>query len=74
MFDFRSVRTPKTMTTAEESDDPGAVEGRILEKAGLYEEAVHLVDELFRMFLKRRISADWQQELVGIRAWIQQAA
>ena len=74
MFDFRSVRTPKTMATAEESDDPGAVEGRLLEKAGLYEEAAHLIDELFRMFLKKRISQDWQQELVGIRTWIQKAA
>jgi hypothetical protein len=72
MFDFRSVRTPKTMTTAEESDDPSAVEGRMLEKAGLYEEVLHLVDELFRMFLKLRISGEWEQELAGIRVWIHQ--
>lgn len=73
MFDFRSVRTPKTMATAEESDDAAAVEGRILEKAGLYEEALRLIDELFRMFLKIRISQAWQGELSGIRDWIQRA-
>ncbi len=71
MFDFRSVRTPKTVATSEESDDPAAVEGRMLEKAGLYEEVLHLVDELFRMFLKLRISDGWAQELDGLRSWIQ---
>lgn len=74
MFDFRSVKTPKTMMASEESDDPAAAEGRILEKLGHYEEIMSIINELFRLFLKLRISENWQNELTGIRNWIQQAA
>nr|MBF0222337.1 hypothetical protein [Desulfobulbaceae bacterium] len=70
MFDFKSVKTPKTMATSEESDDPAAVEGRILEKISLYEQALHLVDEMFRMFLNSRLSDDWENELLRLRKWI----
>lgn len=70
MFDFKSVKTPKTMATSEESDDPDAVEGRILEKISLYEQALHLVDEMFRMFLNCRLSDDWESELLRLRKWI----
>jgi len=70
MFDFRSVRTPKTMAASEESDELAAAEGRILEKVGMLEEALSLVDELFRIFLLVRISADWSQELVKVKDWI----
>jgi len=69
-FEFKSVKTPKTMATGEESDDPEAVEGRILEKIGLYEEVLHLVDELFRLYLNVRLSAAWEAELVKVRNWV----
>ncbi len=59
------------MTSTEDVDDGAAVEGRILEKVGFYEEAMHLIDEMFRMFLKLRISESWGQELEGMRAWVQ---
>ena len=73
MFDFKSVKPPKTMATSEESDDPDAVEGRIIEKISLYEQALHLVDEMFRMFLHVRLSDDWTNELLRLRQWINDA-
>jgi len=70
MFDFKSVKTPKTMASQEDSDDPMAVEGKILEKIGLYEQALQLVDELFRLYLTVRLSPGWEAELARLRAWI----
>lgn len=70
MFDFKSVKTPKTMASQEDSDDPVAVEGKILEKIGLYEQALQLVDELFRLYLNVRLSSGWEAELARLRAWI----
>ena len=70
MFDFKSVKTPKTMASQEDSDDPMAVEGKILEKIGLYEQALQLVDELFRLYLNVRLSPGWEAELARLRAWI----
>jgi len=70
VFDLKSVKTPKTMATSEESDDPAAVEGKILEKIGLYEQALQLVDELFRLYLNVRLSSGWEAELARLRAWI----
>ncbi len=69
-FEFKSVKVPKTMSAGEESDDPEAVEGRILEKVGMYEEVLHLVDELFRLYLTVRLSESWGAELDRIRTWI----
>ena len=71
LMELRNVKGPKTMTTAEESDDPEAVEGRLLEHIGLHETILRTVDQLFRMFLETRVSAEWQQELVKIRDWVQ---
>lgn len=70
MFDFKSVKTPKTMASSEDSDDPMAVEGKILEKIGLYEQALQLTDELFRLYLNVRLSSDWEAELARLQAWI----
>ncbi len=70
VFDFKSVKTPKTMASSEESDDPAAVEGKILEKIGLYEQVLQLVDELFRFYLNVRLSSGWEAELARLRAWI----
>ena len=71
VFEFRSVRLPKTMTSAEEGDDPGAAEGRLLDKIGLYEICMRTSDELFRMYLKRRVGEEWPSELEKLRGWIQ---
>lgn len=70
VFDFRSVKVPKTMAGSEESDDPAAVEARLLDKIGLYEQGLRLVDELFRLYLNIRLSPDWDGELTRLRAWV----
>jgi hypothetical protein len=70
MLEFRNVKLPKTMTGAEESDDPDAVEGRLLDRIGLLETATRAVDDLFRIFLEVRTSAGWQEELVKVSTWI----
>ncbi len=70
IFDFKSVKTPKTMASTDDSDDPLAVDGKILEKIGLYEQALQLVDELFRLYLNVRLSSGWEAELAKLQAWI----
>jgi recombination associated protein RdgC len=69
-FEFKSVKVPKTMGAGEEADDPEAVEGRILEKIAMSEEVLHLVDELFRLYLTVRLSESWEAELARIRKWV----
>ena len=70
VFEFRSVKLPKTMAGSEEGDSPEAVEGRLLDRIGLYETATRTVDELFRLFLERRVSSEWGEELQKIQEWI----
>ena len=72
LFEFRSVKLPKTMTGSEESDDAGAVEAKILDRIGLYEICLRTIDELFRMFLSRRAGDDWPQEVDKLSAWIRE--
>ena len=72
LFEFRNVRLPKTAATEQglgNSDEE--MEGMILERVFLFEELVRIVNDLFRMFLRVRISAEWSAELQSIRAWVQ---
>jgi recombination associated protein RdgC len=73
LMEFRNVKPPKTMGTAEEGGDPEAVEGRLLEHISLHEMAVRTMDQLFRMFLALRIGAEWEREVGRMRAWIGKA-
>jgi len=72
LLEFRNIKSPKTMATSEESDEPEAVEGRMLEHIGLHEILMRTVDQLFRMFLEVRIGAGWGQELTRLREWVHQ--
>jgi hypothetical protein len=74
LFEYRNVSLPRTLSPNEEAADPVAWEAKLLERIGMSEEAVHTMDELFRMFLKIRISTDWQQELAGMKRWIAKGA
>ena len=74
LFEFRSVRLPKTMEGSEESDEAGAVEARLLDRIGLYEMLLRTTDELFRMFVTVRAGSDWPQELAKLNAWIKEAS
>ena len=70
VFEYRSVRLPKTMTQAEEADDPAAREGMVLDRIGLYQSLVHTLDALFRMFLQVRLGDEWPEERQRLAAWI----
>ena len=73
VFEFRSVRLPKTMTDAEEGNDPDDQAGRMLDRVGLYEISMRTIDELFKMFLKKRVGDEWPVELEKLRGWISKA-
>ncbi len=71
LFEFRNVRLPKTAATEQgggNSDEE--MEGMILERVFLFEELVRIINDLFRLFLKIRISSDWSAELQTIRGWV----
>ena len=73
IFEFQSVRLPKTEIGADGAnnpDDPLALEGLLLDQIGLFETAVRTVDQLFRMFLERRCGAEWPGELGKIQTWV----
>jgi recombination associated protein RdgC len=72
-MEFRSVRLPKT-AGAGDGDDPDSLDGQILERIGLFEEVINLVNELFRMFINIRGSSQWSEELVKIRSWVNSGA
>jgi recombination associated protein RdgC len=74
LFEFRNVSLPKTVSASEDSSDPVAWEAKVLERVGMSEEAMHTIDELFRLFLKIRISSGWSQEKLGLKAWIAKGA
>lgn len=75
LMEFRNVRLPKTEATdGDKGENPEEVEGIILERIYLFEELIRLVNELFRLFLERRVSADWHKELLSIRNWVEKSA
>lgn len=74
LFEFRSVKVPKTLGADEERDDSLAFEARVLERVGMIEQVNRIIDGLFRMFLVLRTGPDWEQELAGLRAWVHSAA
>ncbi|MBW2193943.1 MAG: hypothetical protein JRF27_09190 [Deltaproteobacteria bacterium] len=47
------------------------IEGAVIEKAYLYDQAIQVVDNLFNNFIKARVSNDWHNQVVPkIRKWI----
>lgn len=70
LLEYRNVKPPKAMSQSEESGDPAAQEGRFLDRIGMLEILTRTIDELFRIFLKTRVSPEWPGELAKIRAWI----
>ena len=74
-MEFRNVRLPKTEATEnDKGENPEEVEGMILERIYLFEELIRVVNTLFKMFLVVRVSADWREELVKIRTWVEKSA
>ncbi|MGE4560832.1 MAG: hypothetical protein AB7E77_11575 [Desulfobulbus sp.] len=71
IFEFRNIRLPKTVDSSDEGKDAESQEGQVLERIALFEQLIHLVEDLFRMFINIRASHLWNEELVKIRAWIE---
>ncbi len=70
IFEFRNVKLPKTVASTDESDNPEAVEGRILERIALFEELTQLVNDLFSIFIEIRTGDQWPGELEKIQTWV----
>ena len=66
-LNLSSFKTPFSgpVETAED------VEGAVLEKIYLYEQAIQLVDNVFKDFIKMRVSTRWETEVLPLmRKWI----
>jgi hypothetical protein len=65
---FSGFKVPET-GPLETKDD---IEGMVLEKIYLYEKALALINSIFNIFLKIRLSGDWNRTTVPqIKKWIQ---
>jgi len=66
-FHIGNLKTPET-GPVETGDD---IEGMILEKVFLYDKIVKLTDNLYKYFIKLRISTDWNENVVlPMKDWI----
>jgi hypothetical protein len=69
-FEFQSLRLPSGMSMEEEEEEEKG--GRILERIYLTERAARIMDQLFSIFLKKRISPQWSsEEIPRIKKWVQ---
>jgi hypothetical protein len=70
-LNLSSIKTPETerIETAED------VEGAVLEKIYLYDQAVKLLNSLYQKFIRLRVSPDWEKgPLRKMKKWIEQEA
>ena len=66
-FSINALRTPP-MSKEDASEDPDAI---FLEKMYLLDQALDMLDEMFRQFLKIRLApAAWQSEAAAVAAWM----
>jgi len=66
-MNISNLKIPET-AIVESSEE---IEGMVLEKAYLYEKATELIDNLFKEFIKLRVSGKWTESAVPeIRKWI----
>ena len=69
-FQFQTLRLPSGMGMEEEGEEEKG--GRILERVYLIEKATQIVDQLFSLFLKKRLSPQWSgEEIPRIKKWVQ---
>lgn len=67
-FQFQSVKLPTTAEIAE-NETP---EGRNLERLFVMTAMIDVMDELFKMYLRLRISPEWAHELARMVAWAEE--
>lgn len=70
LMEYRNVKLPKTAQSEGDEGNPEEAEGMILERIFLFEELVSIVNDLFRMFLERRVNPGWAEELAKVRDWV----
>ncbi|CAG35442.1 hypothetical protein [Desulfotalea psychrophila] len=70
LFEFRSVKLPKTAETEVDEKNPEERAGMVLERIYLFEELLRIVDALFLLFIEARAGENWRDELQKIRAWV----
>jgi recombination associated protein RdgC len=69
-FQFQTLRLLSGMGMEEEEDEEKG--GRILERVYLMETVTKTVDQLFSLFLKKRLSPQWLgEEIPRIKKWVQ---
>jgi recombination associated protein RdgC len=68
-FHFQTLRLPAGIEEEEEEEKDAG--GQVLERIYLVEKALKTVDQLFSLFLKRRLSPQWSSEEVPrIKKWL----
>jgi hypothetical protein len=64
---FTGLKTPETGPVESNED----IEGVVLEKIYLVEKAVTFIHELYRVFIKKRVSMEWDKKTVPlVNKWI----
>ena len=61
-----SLKTP-AVGQVETGDD---IEGAVVEKVYLYEKVIELINNLFKIFIKKRVSDSWPETVTHIKKWI----
>lgn len=65
-LNISSLKTP-AVGQIETSDD---IEGAVIEKVYLYEQVIELIHNLFKVFIKKRVSDSWPETVNHIKKWI----
>jgi hypothetical protein len=66
-LNFSGLKTPKVALP----DSPEEMDGFVLEKIYLYDKVLQLIENLYNIFVRRRISQDWSQDTIPrLKKWI----
>ena len=65
-LNISSLKTP-AVGQVETGDD---IEGAVIEKVYLYEQVIELIHNLFKIFIKKRVSDSWSETVNHIKKWI----
>ena len=71
-LNFSGLKLPET-ASIEQSEDSEELEGAVIDKIYLYEKPLDFIDQLYRSFIRQRLSDQWQQTVSEMKKWIQSA-
>ena len=66
---FSGLKLPES-ASIEQSED---LEGAVIDKIYLYEKPLEFIDQLYRRFVRLRLSDRWRQTVTEMKKWIQSA-